>query len=241
MPRRRDQGLPPLAISRKVIHSELHEAHRTETLECGHVVVTADCHKRLRRRCVECASGWVSPEVKRRLRIEYLSANVAPNLSDRDCWEWVQPKDRNGYGFASFESRCFRAHRFSYETYVGPIPHGMVVCHKCDNPACVNPDHLFIGTHADNHRDMCSKGRNIMQTHPERAHMGHCGELNPASRLADHQRKTIGSQWLSGTTRRQLAEEYQVSRGTIERIIGVMLKNNKDLDTRNTRQRTVSR
>jgi hypothetical protein len=60
-----------------------------------------------------------------------------------------------------------QAHRFSYELHRGPIPAGMFACHRCDNPTCVNPDHIFLGTNQDNLRDAARKGRNPMQRHPE--------------------------------------------------------------------------
>jgi HNH endonuclease len=77
-----------------------------------------------------------------------------------DCWTWTGGKSRNGYGaFWTKEKRLVRASRFSYEQHYGPIPNGMVVCHRCDNPPCVRPDHLFLGTQSDNMRDMWQKGR----------------------------------------------------------------------------------
>jgi len=75
------------------------------------------------------------------------------------CWEWVGNKDKNGYGRLSVNCKQKRTHRLAYELYVGKIPEGMLVCHHCDNPPCVNPKHLFVGTSKDNMHDRDRKGR----------------------------------------------------------------------------------
>ena len=79
-----------------------------------------------------------------------------------DCWMWSGGKRANGYGQISEGgrgSRSLSAHRVSYELHYGPIPDGLVVMHSCDNPACVNPHHLSVGTYKENTHDMIAKGR----------------------------------------------------------------------------------
>ena len=76
------------------------------------------------------------------------------------CWNWTGSKNGiNGYGRITVEGKSYCAHRVSYELFVGIIPNGYNVCHKCDNPVCINPDHLFVGTRSDNMQDASNKGR----------------------------------------------------------------------------------
>lgn len=86
--------------------------------------------------------------------------------NDNGCWDWKKSKDLSGYGLLCKENRHLKAHRFSYELHHGKIPEKMYVCHTCDRPMCVNPAHLFLGTHQDNMNDMNRKGRgNAGRTH----------------------------------------------------------------------------
>lgn len=75
------------------------------------------------------------------------------------CWLWTAYVDRDGYGHLKVNNRDTLAHRAAYTAFVGPIPEDMLVCHKCDVPSCLNPDHLFVGSYTDNARDMGRKGR----------------------------------------------------------------------------------
>lgn len=78
--------------------------------------------------------------------------------SDNGCWIWTAARIR-GYGVFRVAGRNIRAPRVSYELFVGPVPRSLSACHHCDNPPCVNPAHLFLGTQKDNMLDMAAKGR----------------------------------------------------------------------------------
>jgi hypothetical protein len=77
------------------------------------------------------------------------------------CWLWSGKKNSDGYGEMQIDGRFVKAHRYSWMLASGPVPDGMCVCHRCDTPRCVNPSHLFLGTHTDNMRDMARKGRGV--------------------------------------------------------------------------------
>lgn len=90
------------------------------------------------------------------------------------CWEWLGPKNRvGGYGIFYRKSKKYYAHRYYYEAVFGEIPKGFNACHKCDNPGCVNPNHIFIGTHRDNMLDASKKGRIGKRRSPPLCKMGH--------------------------------------------------------------------
>lgn len=93
-----------------------------------------------------------------------LKEKIRYTIDSSGCWIWAgSKKGGSGYGRVSHEGRYIGAHRGSYMAYVGEIPEGLLVLHKCDVKLCVNPSHLFVGTHSDNMQDMLRKGRGRYQ------------------------------------------------------------------------------
>ncbi len=124
------------------------------------------------------------------------------------CILWMGNLNESGYGILSMGTRrrSIRAHRVAYELVNGPVPRGLVVMHKCDNPRCVNADHLQLGTHSDNHADMVSK---LRHNHGERSYF---------AKLTEEQVREIRRR-SNGTSQGDLAGSYGVNRQTIARII----------------------
>lgn len=127
------------------------------------------------------------------------------------CWLWTGRCYPGGYG--EFKGGTHRyAHRFSYELHKGPIPKGMHVCHTCDVRRCVNPAHLFLGTHAENMADMVAKGR--------QSRKGMSGAKNPRAAVTRHAVAAIRSEYAMGQlSQKALAEKYGLSRTQVGRIV----------------------
>ena len=137
---------------------------------------------------------------------QYIEDNVTI-LSESGCWIWNLAVTTKGYGYIKIAGRKAFAHRVSYSIFNGEIPIGMLVCHRCDTPLCVNPTHLWLGTISDNVVDMVSKGRH--------AKTKNAGTKNGMAKLDVETVRTIR---MDGSKRIVLANQFGVSLTTIHNI-----------------------
>jgi hypothetical protein len=130
------------------------------------------------------------------------------------CWAWSGSRNEDGYGILSRPGRHtgkVGAHRLSWEIHRGPVPDGLSVLHRCDNPQCTNPDHLFLGTQADNMQDCAAKKR--LHIREQR------GERNAFTKLTNEDARAIRDRYAAGALQGELADQWHVGRGTISEIV----------------------
>lgn len=149
--------------------------------------------------------GRRNGRTKRRLADRYWEKVI--RRGDDECWGWSGFK-HVGYGRLRTDTGAVGAHRVSFEIHFGQIPDGLFVCHRCDNPECSNPRHLFLGTSGDNNRDCTAKGRRAR------------GERQRSAKLTEDDVRSIRNQWhQGGVTQRQLAKMFGVTPSAIEHVV----------------------
>ena len=162
-----------------------------------------------------------------RLRDKFFSSF---DINDNGCWIWHGGITGKGYGYIYNGKSRIPSHRLAYELFIGKIPDGLMICHKCDVPACVNPEHLFSGTNKDNIMDCSKKGRHGMHTHPEKRSCGPrngmikhpesrlYGEKSSSARLITADVIAIRKMYAAGESRTSIAEKFGMSYYTIWEI-----------------------
>lgn len=136
-----------------------------------------------------------------------------------ECWEWVSEKNSNGYGRFYDENGLYgMAHRFSYRMFYGEFDINLNVLHRCDNPGCVNPTHLFLGTDSDNMQDMWNKHRHPINRHirPIGSMMG---EKNIKAKLRREDVDNIRQMYSMGVGLEELSKKYLVQKPAIWKIV----------------------
>ena len=143
-------------------------------------------------------------------------------VRDGDCLIWRPDSPGYRYGMMRYNGELWGTHRLAYTLVNGPIPRGLYVCHKCDHKRCIEPNHLFLGTPADNAIDGHKKGRYPTgDKHPTRVHP-ECmrrGKEHPAAKLTERKVRNIRSLSKSGISGKDLAAKYNVSTSQVNRII----------------------
>lgn len=135
-------------------------------------------------------------------------------VDETGCWIWALAKTAVGYGLVTAPGKfpgIHLAHRLAYAAFIGPVPEGKLVCHKCDTPSCCNPDHLFLGTHRDNTQDSIAKGR-------YRENVERYGEEVGGHKLSDLDVEAIRRRRAEGELLRSIAASYAVWPTTVGRI-----------------------
>lgn len=153
------------------------------------------------------------PGVKGFIKVDMATRFWASVDRSGECWLWLGTLSRWGYGRFYREGRNVAAHRVAWELENGePIPPGLYALHRCDNPPCVRPVHIFLGTAGDNARDAVAKAR------PWNKGNGMRGADSPLSRISDEKSLEIYRRHHAGETRKALAQEYGISKSSVGEI-----------------------
>jgi hypothetical protein len=149
----------------------------------------------------DCSFTWHrlnTPPIKERFWLKVQKTDA--------CWLWIGGRNASTQGrFAYSKTRVGLASRYSWELHYGAIPEGLEVCHRCDTPACVRPDHLFLGTHLDNMRDSVAKGRNY------------------TPKLSAEKVREIRERFAHGESKNSLSKAYGVARSVIRGVVNQTL------------------
>ena len=149
-------------------------------------------------------------QAPRGLSLEERLRFIGWEVDSRGCWNWRGALNKKGYGALNFRGSHILPHRAAYQVWIGPIPDQFVVMHSCDNPRCINPEHLSVGTTADNNQDRDQQGRfNALK-----------GSKNGNAKLSENDVREIRARYCRGvTTYQSLADEFCVDQSLIARII----------------------
>jgi len=204
-------------------------------LYCGETMYLRPHYQKLKycnTYCMAQAKRYM-PENSKELFLNHTKA------TENGCWEWQQRLDSSGYGVIHVKNMPVRAHRFSYQLFKGEITDNLFVCHRCDNPKCVNPDHLFLGTAKDNNLDRTLKGRGCPgDKHPRRIdpvgakrasqkavitrkerYGNIVGEKHHSAKITDAQAEEIRELRKRGLTLKAISERFPIKTSQIARLI----------------------
>jgi hypothetical protein len=183
----------------------------------------ADRKDGVMNRCVECGTEFYAPPSHREKR-SYCSRKCRASaqskwqhvpLADRfwekvdksgECWIWTAAMLKTGYGSIRVEGKALRAHRVAYELTHGKIPEGMLLRHSCDNPKCVNPAHLIVGTKRENTQDALERGQHVV------------GEDHYKAKIPNQAIDTIRAALAAGVSGKYLAKQFGVDQSMISQI-----------------------
>lgn len=180
----------------------------------GKIIARGLCGKHYQQIRIAGRLDDFKPIPRAAIPLEERFRRIGWTVSDSGCWEWNGIK-RRGYGMINSGKRNSKGHhipliasRVAWTLHYGEIPEDMFICHTCDNPPCVNPDHLFLGTQHENNSDMAQKKRTLN------------GERRPQSKLTDNEVEEIRRKYVEGGISQQvLGKQYGVSQSAVSLIV----------------------